>query len=750
METNLTEILCEQQVVDLTCDEGTRIHISEVNFGKKEDDLSLDTTLSRNANNMREIVRLLCNSHNTCHINNSLNNFTGFLSPVPRKVGFTYRCEFEYYGCFADKSNFDLHDHGFLHRANMSAKICYHECSKENVTRQYFATEDGSHCVCGGIIGLSTLKQRKQKENKCETPCMSNENEMCGSRNRASVYVVNTDKQQIDLTYITQMNLHSCKYGSGMKDINIKSLEKSEYCNDLTDSAFPYTRDISDDSRYLKKYMKISYSCLEESNHPIGSVHSINGITSSYNSNTIKSVSVGPFYSINARIVGGVIGAVILVVFLTLCLCKNKSRKKNGRPYTTTTNGSEIQDKALLVMLSSNNPSSPGYVSLQLNHTEFFEYAQTMVTDEQDLTDDEIINDHCSKQSANANGVNHYESVEAANYSQFEKNSPCNQFLNPSESVFNKSQVNSRNKIEGLLSGRNIICEATIDNPYDTIDTEETGFSRSKYNDSTSKSYKIIHGEYPTQMECTGNAYAILDPKETGFYRSNYYKSDIQLEKNVHGEAPTQRECTCNAYGVLDPKETGFYRSNSYNSNSKLDQIFNGEDLNQRKSTGDAYAVLDPKETGFYRSISYNSKSKLEKKSQSEDRTHWDGIANSYAELDPKETGFYKSHSLGNELEKVFPGDDLNHKYQSTFDTYPIPNLEETGYNRSELDNYKHGCSEKTRKDHQSISVDNRIEDFTQNAYSVLDSSETGFIRGQVTVPMNEACQTNNENDLYT
>lgn len=58
------------------------------------------------------------------------------------------------------------------------------------------------------------------------------------------------------------MNLHSCKYGSGMKDINIKSLEKSEYCNDLTDSAFPYTRDISDDSRYLKKYMKISYSCL--------------------------------------------------------------------------------------------------------------------------------------------------------------------------------------------------------------------------------------------------------------------------------------------------------------------------------------------------------------------------------------------------------------------------------------------------------------------------------------------------------
>ncbi|CAG2198302.1 unnamed protein product [Mytilus edulis] len=259
METNLTEILCEQQVVNLTCDEGTRINISEVNFGKKEDDLSLDTTLSRYANNMREIVRLLCNSHNTCHIDNSLNNFTGFLSPVPRKVGFTYRCEFEYYGCFADKSNFDLHDHGFLQRTNMSAKICYKECSKGNVTRQYFATEDGSHCVCGGIIGLSTLKQRKQKENKCETPCMSNENEMCGSKNRASVYVVKT----------------------------------------------------------------------EESNHPIGSVHSINGITSSYNSNTIKSVSVGPFYSVNARIIGGVIGAVILIVFLTLCLFKKTQIRRN-------------------------------------------------------------------------------------------------------------------------------------------------------------------------------------------------------------------------------------------------------------------------------------------------------------------------------------------------------------------------------------------------------------------------------------
>ncbi|XP_071129871.1 uncharacterized protein [Mytilus edulis] len=639
METNLTEILCEQQVVNLTCDEGTRINISEVHFGKKEDDLSLDTTLSRYTNNMREIVRLLCNSHNTCHIDNSLNNFTGFLSPVPRKVGFTYRCEFEYYGCFADKSNFDLHDHGYLQRTNMSAKICFKECSKGNVTRQYFATEDGSHCVCGGIIGLSTLKQRKQKENKCETPCMSNENEMCGSKNRASVYVVKTDKQQIDSTYITQMNLHSCHYGSEMKDINIKSLEKSEYCNDLTDAAFSYTRDITDDSRYLKKYMTISYSCLEESNRQKGSVHSINGITSSYNSNTIKSVSVGPFYSVNARIIGGVIGAVILIVFLTLCLFKNKNRKKNGRPYTTARNGSEIPDKALLVMLSSNNPSSPGYESLQLNQTEFFEYAHTMVTEEQDLTDDEIINDHCLKQSANANnGVNHYESVEAANYSQYDKNSPSNQFSITFESVSNKSRFNSSNKIEGLVPGANIICEATIDNPYDTIDPDETGFRRSKYNASTSKLDKTINCEYLTQMKCTGNAYAILDPKETGFYRSNYYKRDSQFKKNVHGEALTQRESTCNAYGVLDPKETGFYRSNSYNSNSKLDQICHGEDLNQRESTGDAYAVLDPKETGFYRSNSYNSKSKLEKKSQGEDLTHRGGIANSYAELDPKET----------------------------------------------------------------------------------------------------------------
>ncbi|XP_063444969.1 uncharacterized protein LOC134725240 isoform X2 [Mytilus trossulus] len=544
--------------------------------------------------------------------------------------------QFEYHGCFADEGNFDVHDHGFLHRANMSAKICYHECSKGNVTRQYFATEDGSHCVCGGIIGLSTLKQRKQKENKCKTPCMSNENEMCGSKNRASVYLVKTG----------------------------------------------------------------------DSSHPEGSIHSINGITGSYNSDATKSVSVGPFHSVNARIVGGVIGAVILIIFLTLCLFKNKNRKKNGRPYTTARNGSEIQDKALLVMLSSNNPSSPGYESLQLNHTEFFEYAQTMVTEEQDLTDDEIINDHRSKQSTNGNNdVNHYESVEASNYSKFDESSLCNQLFHPSESVFNNSRFNRINRIDGLLPGANIICEVTIDNPYDTIDPDEIGFRRRKSNDSTSTLDKIIHSEYTTQMKCTCNAYGILDPKETGFYRSNFDKSINQLEQNVNGQAPTQRGSSCNTYGVLDPKETGFNKSNFYNSNSELDKSVNVGDSTLRGSTGNAYAVLDPKETRFYR-----------------------------------------SKSLDNELEKVFFGDDLNQKYHSTFIPYYTLNPVEPGYKRSELDNCKRGCSEKTQRDTPNISVDNRIEDFTQNAYSVLDSRDTGFIRGHVTAQMNEAFKINNEN----
>ncbi|CAG2191906.1 unnamed protein product [Mytilus edulis] len=211
------------------------------------------------------------------------------------------------------------------------------------------------------------------------------------------------------------------------------------------------------------------------------------------------------------------------VITFYLLRSRSENRKKKRRPYTTARNGSEIKDKALLVMLSSNNPSSPGYESLQLNHTEFFEYAQTMVTEEQDLTDDEIINDHCSKQIANANNaVNHYESVEVAHYSQYNIGSHRNQrsiqSLNSSESIFYKSRFNSSNKIEELMPGKDIPSESTIDNPYDTIDPEETGFIRSK---SDNKS--------------TGNAYAELDPKETGFYRRKADNSNSQLEKSNHG-----------------------------------------------------------------------------------------------------------------------------------------------------------------------------------------------------------------------
>ncbi|CAC5385029.1 unnamed protein product [Mytilus coruscus] len=564
MERNLTAILCEQQTVSLKCDEGTRIHISEVHFGQKEEVLSLaNTKLTKDENKTREIVELLCNTHNTCRIDNSLNNFTGFLSLVPRKISFTYRCEFEYHGCFTDEMEYGLHSRGFFLADNMSAKICYYMCNTGHVTRQFFATENGDQCFCGGTIGLSKLEKRKQKENKCETPCVSNENEMCGSINKASVYVFETDKQQIDSAYTTQMNLHSCHYGSEMKDIYIKSLERSEYCDDLANTTLSDTqnckgkfycfnssidiRNITEDFRFLRKYMKITYSCL--------------------------------------GIVGVVFGVVIFtvcIVFLTLCLVKR--------------NGSEIQDKALLVMLSSNNPSSPGYESLQLNHTEFFEYAQTMVTAEQDLTDDEIINDHCSKQSANDNNeVNHYEFVEAANYSKYDKDSPCNQssfqFLNSSESVLNKSQFNNSNKIEESLPVKNIICEATIDNPYDTIDPEETGFNRRKSNNRNSKLEKIVHGENPTQKGST-------------------------------------EEDTVNSYAILNP--------------------------------------------------------------------------------------------------------------------------EENGYSRSEEENCKRACSKTTRIDPPGLAFDYKIEDYSQNAYSVFDTGETGFIRGQVTVQMNETCQTNNEYDLYS
>ncbi|XP_063444972.1 uncharacterized protein LOC134725241 isoform X2 [Mytilus trossulus] len=608
-------------------------------------------------------------------------------------IKFVYldRNQFEYRGCFTDKEEYGLHSRGFFLAENMSANICYIMCNTGHVIRNFFATENGDQCFCGSTIGLRKLDKGKQEESNCETPCVSNENEMCGSINKASVYVFETDKQQIDLAYTTQMNLHSCHYGSGMKDIYVNSLERSEYCDELDDATLSNTqhcngefycfnsskefRNITEEFHSLRKYMKISYSCLGYPNASVGSLHSI-----------------------NASIVGGVFGAFILtvcIVFLTLCLVKRScsNRKKKRRPYTTARNGSKIQDKALLVMLSSNNPSSPGYESLQLNHTEFFEYAQTMVTAEQDLTDDEVINDHCSKQSANENNeVNHYESVEAANYSQYDKGSPRNQrsfqSLNSSESVLNKSLFNSSNKIDELLPGKYITSESTIENPYDTIDPQETGFTRSESDNSINiKIDKNAGSEYPTQKDSKGNTYTMINSKESEFYRSSSDISNSQLDQIVHNQCQTQMESTGNAYAELDPKETGFYRRKSDNSKSQLDEIFHGQKQTEMESTGNAYVVLDPKEIGLYGRKSDNNNSQLEKIINGGDPIQRESTCNAYAILDPKETGFNRSNSLDNALEKVIPGDDLYQKDHSTVNPYYILNPKETGFSRSEVEN---------------------------------------------------------------
>ncbi|CAG2191907.1 unnamed protein product [Mytilus edulis] len=186
----------------------------------------------------------------------------------------------------------------------------------------------------------------------------------------------------------------------------------------------------------------------------------------------------------------------IYLIFLRSC---SKNRKKKRRPYTTARNGSEVQDKALLVMLSSNNPSSPGYES-SVKSYEFFEYAQAMVTAEQDLIDDEIINDHCSKQSANANNeVNHYESVEAAHYSQYNRGSHRNQ------------------KVFSLLIHLN---------QYFTKVDLIVAIKLKNY------CLKLSHGGIKLKGG-TDNAYAVLDPKETGF---NSNSLDNALKKVIPGD----------------------------------------------------------------------------------------------------------------------------------------------------------------------------------------------------------------------
>jgi hypothetical protein len=87
-------ILCERDSIHITCDKGSVISIEDVQFGPSiyesemgKFDCLFDELISTMSN-----IKMLCNDHNSCILNNRGDNFTLSCSPLPRLVNVTYRC----------------------------------------------------------------------------------------------------------------------------------------------------------------------------------------------------------------------------------------------------------------------------------------------------------------------------------------------------------------------------------------------------------------------------------------------------------------------------------------------------------------------------------------------------------------------------------------------------------------------------------------------------------------------------------
>ncbi|VDI62122.1 Hypothetical predicted protein, partial [Mytilus galloprovincialis] len=146
IELNRTITVCQNKPAKLSCINNSNIKITSVQVGPLKEPYRIETgntdLLSLSDDNStltQHKLEGVCNEKQFCLVNETSINFTQY--QIPRTIDVSYRCEYEYVGCYVDNWSraFGFHD-GNPHN-KVSTQFCYKFCSKQPQSFRYFATE---------------------------------------------------------------------------------------------------------------------------------------------------------------------------------------------------------------------------------------------------------------------------------------------------------------------------------------------------------------------------------------------------------------------------------------------------------------------------------------------------------------------------------------------------------------------------------------------------------------------------------
>ncbi|XP_063444974.1 uncharacterized protein LOC134725242 [Mytilus trossulus] len=242
IELNRTTTVCENETAKLSCINNSNIKITSVQVGRLKEPYRIQTgsidLLSLSDDNVTQTQHQLegvCNEKQSCLINETSINFKHY--QIPRTIDVSYRCEYEYVGCYIDNWSRAYHFQPRNPHHEMSTQICYQFCLKQNQFVTFFATENGNECYCGNGEKLGNGAYRASSG--CNEACKNNQNrdEMCGGNWRLSVYDMNTGKQTVNGVLTKNKIDVKCSHHAGAKDISVTLQHSSVTCKSNGTSA---------------------------------------------------------------------------------------------------------------------------------------------------------------------------------------------------------------------------------------------------------------------------------------------------------------------------------------------------------------------------------------------------------------------------------------------------------------------------------------------------------------------------------
>ncbi|XP_071132437.1 uncharacterized protein [Mytilus edulis] len=314
IELNRTITVCENEPAKLSCINNSNIKITSVQVGPLKEPYRIQTgnidLLSLSDDNVTQTQHQLegvCNEKQSCLVNETSINFKHY--QIPRKIDVSYRCEYEFVGCYWDDDDraFDFQRGNPHHR--MSTQICYQFCSKQTQSFRYFATENGNECYCGN--GRKLGKGAYKLSSGCTTVCKQTINGVL-TKNKIAVKCSHHAGTK-DISVTLQHSSVTCKSNATTTKRRLSLGTNEVYTGGDLCSLLENSAEFRDDkSCYEPIFATLNYSCVE------------NLATAIRDDTMNKDEQIGTGLIIGA--IGGV-STIVIVALLLLAFRKKIQRK---------------------------------------------------------------------------------------------------------------------------------------------------------------------------------------------------------------------------------------------------------------------------------------------------------------------------------------------------------------------------------------------------------------------------------------